>query len=68
MFQPHAGAQCSTLVCEIEIESDTELLILASRGLWDYLPFQTTADIARTEKLDLTRAAHKLRGMAIAFL
>lgn len=54
-------------ICEVKIEVDTELLILASRGLWDYLSFQTAVDIARTEKSDLMRAAHKLRDMAIAY-
>lgn len=52
---------------EIEMEGHEEMLILASRELWQYISFQSAVDIARKEKTDLMRAAHKLRDMAIAY-
>ncbi|KAA8909492.1 hypothetical protein FN846DRAFT_776233 [Sphaerosporella brunnea] len=51
---------------EIPLEGHEELLILASREMWEYLSPQAAVDIARTEKADLMRAAHKLRDIAIA--
>ncbi|KAF8149409.1 hypothetical protein B0H34DRAFT_802408 [Crassisporium funariophilum] len=47
-----------------------EFVIIANRGLWDYVPFQTAVDIARTvarEKPDAMLAAQKLRDFAISY-
>jgi adenylate cyclase len=52
---------------EIPLEGHEELLILASREIWEYLSPQEAVDIARTEKADLMQAAHKLRDIAIAY-
>jgi adenylate cyclase len=52
---------------EIALEGHEEMLILASRELWEFISLQSAVDIARTEKADLMRAAHKLRDMAIAY-
>lgn len=44
-----------------------EFLIIANRGLWDYVPFQTAVDIARTERHDPMIAAQKLRDFALSY-
>lgn len=43
-----------------------EFVIIANRGLWDYIPYQTAVDIASTEK-DPMIAAQKLRDFAISY-
>lgn len=48
-----------------------EFVIIANRGLWDYVPYQTAVDIARTvartERPDPMLAAQKLRDFAISY-
>ncbi|KAI5789099.1 hypothetical protein EDC01DRAFT_631149 [Geopyxis carbonaria] len=44
-----------------------ELLIIATKELWEYITPQSAVDIARTEKDDLMRAAQKLRDFAISY-
>jgi len=51
----------------MSLEGQEEMLILASRELWEYLSVQAAVDIARAEKADLMRAAHKLRDIAISY-
>ncbi|KAG0634409.1 phosphatase 2C-domain-containing protein [Tuber brumale] len=52
---------------ETEITDQQELLIIASKELWEYISPQAVVDIARSERDDLMRAAHKLRDIAIAY-
>jgi len=52
---------------ETALEGHEEMLILASKELWEFISLQSAVDIARTEKADLMRAAHKLRDMAIGY-
>lgn len=54
-------------VSHITIKDGDEMIILASRDLWDYLTFDLAVDIARFERGDLMIAAQKLRDLAIAF-
>lgn len=51
----------------ITIQESDEMILLASRDLWDYLSFDFVVDLARSERGDLMRAAQKLRDLAIAF-
>jgi len=48
-----------------------EFVIIANRGLWNYVPYQTAVDIARTmlreEHTDPMLAAQKLRDIAISY-
>ncbi|KDR67476.1 hypothetical protein GALMADRAFT_258050 [Galerina marginata CBS 339.88] len=51
-----------------------EFVIIANRGLWDFVPYQTAVDIARTvartartERPDPMLAAQKLRDFAISY-
>ncbi|TCD66325.1 cysteinyl-tRNA synthetase [Steccherinum ochraceum] len=43
-----------------------EFIIVANQGLWDYVPYQTAVDIARSEA-DPMMAAQKLRDFAISY-
>ncbi len=54
-------------VVKVDIKESDELIILASRELWDYLTPEFAVDVARQERGDLMRAAQKLRDLAIAF-
>ncbi|EME42487.1 adenylate cyclase-like protein [Dothistroma septosporum NZE10] len=54
-------------VSKIDIKDSDEMILLASRELWDYLTPDFAVDVARQERSDLMRAAQKLRDLAIAF-
>ena len=47
-------------------ESD-EMILIASKELWDYMSLDMVVDVARSERDDLMRAAQKLRDLAMAF-
>lgn len=44
-----------------------ELIIMASREVWDYVTFDLVVDVARAERRDLMIASQKIRDLAIAF-
>jgi adenylate cyclase len=54
-----------------ELTDLDEFVIIANRGLWDFVPYQTAVDIARTvaksERPDPMVAAQKLRDFAISY-
>ncbi|KAI9725159.1 MAG: cysteinyl-tRNA synthetase [Chrysothrix sp. TS-e1954] len=52
---------------QVSIQESDEMIILATRELWDYLTMDYAVDLARSERGDLMRAAQKLRDLAIAF-
>ncbi|KAF2801950.1 PP2C-domain-containing protein [Mytilinidion resinicola] len=54
-------------ITRITISENDEMVLLASRELWDYLTPGFAVDVARSERDDLMRAAQKLRDLAIAF-
>lgn len=54
-------------VSKVDIKDSDEMILLASRELWDYLTPDFAVDVARQERNDLMRAAQKLRDLAIAF-
>ncbi|KAK0910606.1 hypothetical protein LTR02_003741 [Friedmanniomyces endolithicus] len=54
-------------VTRVDIKESDEMILLASRELWDYLTPEFAVDVARQERGDLMRAAQKLRDLAIAF-
>jgi Leucine-rich repeat (LRR) protein/serine/threonine protein phosphatase PrpC len=58
---------CNPFVSTIDLAENDEFVIMASRGLWDRINYQTAVDIARTEKDDLMAAAQKLRDFAITY-
>ncbi|KAI8644570.1 hypothetical protein BD408DRAFT_412911 [Parasitella parasitica] len=54
-------------ISNINLAENDEFVIMASRGLWDRMSYQTAVDIARTEKDDLMVAAQKLRDFALTY-
>ena len=54
-------------VTTIRLQETDEMILLASRELWDYLTPDFAVDLARSERGDLMRASQKLRDLAIAF-
>lgn len=54
-------------VGQTTIQESDEIILVASRELWDFLSNDFIVDLARSERGDLMRAAQKLRDLAIAF-
>ncbi|KAF2753630.1 PP2C-domain-containing protein [Pseudovirgaria hyperparasitica] len=54
-------------VNKITLKETDEMIVVASRELWEYLAADFVVDVARSERNDLMRAAQKLRDLAIAF-
>lgn len=52
---------------EIELADTDEFVIIANRGLWEHMSYQTSVDVARTERQDPMAAAAKLRDLAISY-
>ena len=53
-------------ICTWQLSESDEFVIVANRGLWDYVSFQTAVDIARSEPYPMI-AAQKLRDFAISY-
>ncbi|KAL1311540.1 hypothetical protein AAFC00_001660 [Neodothiora populina] len=51
----------------VSLKESDEIVMIASREMWDYLSTDFAVDVARSERGDLMRAAQKLRDLAIAF-
>lgn len=54
-------------VSQVTLKEQDEMVLIASRELWDYLTPDVVVDVARSERGDLMRAAQKLRDLAMAF-
>ncbi|KAL8809679.1 MAG: hypothetical protein Q9223_002968 [Gallowayella weberi] len=54
-------------IVQITLREQDEMIIIASRELWDYMTPDIIRDVARSERGDLMRAAQKLRDLAMAF-
>ena len=52
---------------QITLKENDEMILIASRELWEYLTVEFVVDVARSERSDLMRAAQKLRDLAMAF-
>jgi adenylate cyclase len=50
-----------------DITESDEMILIASKELWDYLTPDFAVDVARQERNDAMRAAQRLRDIAIAF-
>lgn len=61
------AVQASPHVSHITIREQDDIVLLATRELWEYLKPGLVVDIARAERGDLMRAAQKLRDLAIAY-
>ena len=61
------AVQASPHLTHISLKEKDEMVLIASKELWDYLTPRYACDVARSERGDLMRAAGRLRDLAIAF-
>ena len=54
-------------VNHVTLKESDEMVLIASKELWDYMSLDMVVDVARSERGDLMRAAQKLRDLAMAF-
>lgn len=54
-------------ILQITLKEQDEMILVASRELWDYVTPDVVVDVARSERGDLMRASQKLRDLAMAF-
>ena len=54
-------------VTHVTLKESDEMVLIASKELWDYMSIDMVVDVARSERGDLMRAAQKLRDLAMAF-
>lgn len=54
-------------IVKITLREQDEMIVIASRELWEYMTPDVAVDVARSERGDLMRAAQKLRDLAMAF-
>ena len=61
------AVQAAPYVSHMTIGEQDDIILLATKELWEYLSPGLVTDIARAERQDLMRAAQKLRDLAIAY-
>ncbi|TQS35352.1 hypothetical protein Golomagni_04229 [Golovinomyces magnicellulatus] len=61
------AVQAAPHITQVTIKEQDEMILIASRELWEYLSPELVVDIARYERGDLMRASQRLRDLAIAF-
>ena len=54
-------------VNHLSLKESDEMILIASKELWDVMSLGMVVDVARSERVDLMRAAQKLRDLAMAF-
>ena len=54
-------------VHHLSLKESDEMILIASKELWDVMSLEMVVDVARSERVDLMRAAQKLRDLAMAF-
>lgn len=61
------AVQAAPHVAQITLKETDEMILIASREVWEYLSPDLIVDVARSERSDLMRAAQRLRDLAMAF-
>ena len=61
------AVQAAPHITRVTVKEQDEMILIASRELWEYLSPELIVDIARYERGDLMGAAQRLRDLAIAF-
>jgi adenylate cyclase len=59
--------QASPHITQITVKEQDEMILIASKELWEYLSPELVVDVARYDRGDLMRAAQRIRDLAIAF-
>lgn len=60
-------AQSAPHISNMTIREQDEIILLATKELWEYLSPELVTDVARAERADPMRAAQKLRDLAMAY-
>lgn len=61
------AVQAAPFVSNMTIREQDDIILLATRELWEYLSPGLVTDVARAERQDLMKAAQKLRDLAMAY-
>ncbi|KAL3419048.1 adenylate cyclase (protein phosphatase 2C) [Phlyctema vagabunda] len=61
------AVQAAPHITQVTVKEQDEMILIASRELWEYLSPELIVDVARYERGDLMRAAQRLRDLAMAF-
>ncbi|KAH8676841.1 adenylate cyclase [Tricladium varicosporioides] len=61
------AVQAAPHITQVTVKEQDEMILIASRELWEYLSPELVVDVARNERGDLMRAAQRLRDLAMAF-
>ncbi|KAK7738487.1 hypothetical protein SLS53_006006 [Cytospora paraplurivora] len=61
------AVQAAPHITHMTVKEQDEIIMIATREIWEYLPPELVADIARAERHDLMRASQKLRDLAMAY-
>jgi adenylate cyclase len=61
------AVQAAPHITQVTIKEQDEMVLIASKELWEYLSPDLVVDVARYERHDLMLAAQRLRDLAIAF-
>ncbi|PYH77694.1 adenylate cyclase AcyA [Aspergillus uvarum CBS 121591] len=66
-FQMMPAVIAAPHTMHLNLTEQDEMIIVASRELWDYVTPDLVVDVARAERRDLMIAAQKIRDLAISF-
>lgn len=61
------SVQAAPYVTHLTIKEQHEVIVLATRELWEYVTPSLVTDVVKAERADLMRAAQKLRDLAMAY-
>jgi len=61
------AVQAAPHITQVTVKEQDEMILIASRELWEYLSPELVVDVARYERGDLMRGAQRLRDLAMAF-
>ncbi|KAF3360267.1 Polyamine oxidase [Verticillium dahliae VDG1] len=61
------SVQAAPYVSNVTIRESDDIILLATRELWEYMSPGLIVDVVRSERGDLMRASQKLRDLAIAY-
>ncbi|KAJ2906050.1 adenylate cyclase [Zalerion maritima] len=61
------AVQAAPYVAHMEMKEQDEMIVIATREVWEYINPGLVADVVRSERGDLMRASQKLRDLAVAY-
>lgn len=61
------AVQAAPHVCHVTIKEQHEVIVIATRELWEFLTPTLVTDVVKAERPDLMRASQKVRDLAMAY-